>query len=87
MMSATMDSEDDGSSQSPDETDKSISVCSAESVSTEQLSSPAISPIETLSRKLGSNEVSAFNCHNSGNLNIICGLTLLTRDSIDEGKR
>ena len=39
-MSATMDSEDDGSSQSPDETDKSISVCSAESVSTEQLTAP-----------------------------------------------
>ena len=84
-MSATIDSEDDGSSLSPDETDKSISVHSTDSLRTE-VSTPISPPLEPLRRKLGSNEAFAFKCHNSGNLNIMCGLTLLTQHSIDEGR-
>ena len=85
MMSATLESEEEVSSLSPEATDKSISVSSMGSIWTET-SAPNIPPIEPLKRKLGSNEVFAFNCHNYGNLNIICGLTLLTKHSIDDGK-
>ena len=85
MMSAIIESEEEGSSHSADVTENSISISSTGSVRTDTLS-PIIPPAEPLSRKLGSNEVFAFNCHNSGNLNTVCGLTLLTRHSIDEGK-
>ena len=38
-------------------------------------------------RRLGSNELFCNMCHSqSGNLNVMCGLTLLTRQAIDEGK-
>ena len=85
MMSAAMDSEDDGTSLSQEDTDKSTSVYSIDSIQAEA-STPVSLPVEPLQRKLGSNELFAFNCHNSGNLNIMCGITLLTRHSIDEGK-
>ena len=85
MMSAALESEEDVSSLSPEGTNKSISTSSIGSSRTET-SSPIIPPVEPLKRKLGSNEVFAFNCHNYGNLNTICGLTLLTKHSIDEGK-
>lgn len=37
-------------------------------------------------RKLGSNELFCYYCHNAGDLNVMTGLTLLTRHAIDEGK-
>ena len=37
-------------------------------------------------RRLGSNELFCHFCHNAGNLNVMTGLTLLTRTAIDEGK-
>ena len=83
-MSATLESEEEVSSLSPEGTDKSISASSIGSIRTDT-SSPIIPPVQPLKRKLGANEVFAFNCHNYGNLNIICGLTLLTKHSIDEG--
>jgi hypothetical protein len=36
-------------------------------------------------RRLGSNELFCHFCHNAGNLNVMTGLTLLTRHPIDEG--
>ena len=80
-----MDSEDDGTSLSQEDTDKSTSVYSIDSIPAE-VSTPVSLTVEPLQRKLGSNELFAFNCHNYGNLNIMCGITLLTRHSIDEGK-
>ena len=38
-------------------------------------------------RRLGSNELFCHFCHNVGNLNVMTGLTLLTRHAIDEGKQ
>jgi hypothetical protein len=37
-------------------------------------------------RRLGSNELFCHFCHNVGNLNVMTGLTLLTRHAIDEGE-
>ena len=84
MMSASIDSEEELSYDSPREPDKSTSLGSIGSGPKETMS-PIIPPAEILKRKLGSNEVFAFNSHNFGNMNIVCGLTLLTRNSIDEG--
>lgn len=39
-----------------------------------------------LIRRLGGNELFCHFCHNAGNLNVMVGLTLLTRTAIDEGK-
>ena len=36
-------------------------------------------------RKLGNNELFASCCHDNGNLNVMCGLTLVTRQAVDEG--
>lgn len=36
-------------------------------------------------RKLGNNELFVNLCHSMGNLNVMCGLTLLTRHALDEG--
>jgi hypothetical protein len=41
----------------------------------------------TFKRKLGGNELYCNQCHNvNGNLNVLAGLTLLTRHAVDEGK-
>ena len=82
MMSATVESEEEGSSPTPNETKKGISISMGSRAET---SSPVAPLAELLNRKLGSNEAFAFNCHNQGNLNTVCGLTLLTKNSIDEG--
>ena len=84
MMSATLESEEEGSSPTPNGTEKGLSIGSMGSLRTET-SSPIAPLAELLNRKLGSNEAFAFNCHNQGNLNTVCGLTLLTKHSIDEG--
>lgn len=38
-----------------------------------------------VTRRLGGNELFCHFCHNVGNLNVMVGLTLLTRTAIDEG--
>ncbi|TRY78377.1 hypothetical protein TCAL_01694 [Tigriopus californicus] len=38
-----------------------------------------------MSRQLGHNELFAHVSHNNSNLNVMCGLTLLTRQAVDEG--
>jgi hypothetical protein len=43
-------------------------------------------PATEFTRRLGSNEMFCHFCHNAGNLNVMTGLTLLTRTAIDEGK-
>ena len=43
-------------------------------------------PVKMLNRPLGSNEAFAYHCHKQENLTIVCGLTLLTKCPIDEGK-
>jgi hypothetical protein len=41
----------------------------------------------TFKRKLGGNELYCNQCHSvNGNLNVLAGLTLLTRHAVDEGK-
>ena len=44
--------------------------------------------LESLQRPLGQQELNHKSCHNKskGAMNIICGLTLVTRHQIDEGK-
>ena len=44
--------------------------------------------LESLQRPLGQQELHHKSCHtkSKGSMNIICGLTLVTRHQIDEGK-
>ena len=84
MMSATPESEEESLSSTPSGTEKCHSIASLGSHRYES-TSPIAPQAELLNRKLGSNETFAYNCNNLGNLNIVCGLTLLTRTSIDEG--
>ena len=84
MMSATLETEGEGSCASPERTEQNYSISSIGSLRTET-SSPTAPAAEPLNRKLGSNEAFAYNCHNQGNLNLVCGLTLLTKFPIDEG--
>ena len=49
------------------------------------LSLSGAQPDGTFRRKLGNNELFCKMCHNAGNLNVMAGLTLLTRTAVDEG--
>ena len=83
-MSSSMESDEEASSNPNEIKIKQIQRGSVTAQQTD--TTTTTSPTEFLNRRLGSNEVFAYNCSNAGNLNTVCGLTLLTRHSIDEGR-